>query len=59
MDDWMGYLIRGIRRQAVRRVGELAAELVETPSPNKEAVLAELEFEQWRAEYCDFCQESD
>ena len=58
MGDWMGYVIRRMRQRAFRRVGELAAELVEAPSGKKEAILAELEFEQWRAEYCGVCQES-
>ena len=50
MDD----LIREIWQHSIRRKGELAAELVEARSEDKEAVLAELEFEQWRSEYCDW-----
>ena len=57
----MGYLtdilIRRLHGRAIRRVGQLAAELVETPSEDKGTVLAELEFEQWRAEYCAACIE--
>jgi hypothetical protein len=56
MGDWMGYLIRRMHQQAIRRMGELAAELVEAPSDDKEAILAELEFERSRAESCDWCQ---
>jgi hypothetical protein len=59
MGDWMGYVIERMRQRAFRRVGELAAALVEAPSEDKEAILAEMEFEQWRAEYCDVCQEND
>jgi len=59
MVDWMGHLIRRMRQRAFRRVGELAAELVEAPSGKKEAILAELEFEQWRAEYCGVSQGND
>lgn len=46
-------LIRLIWRRSIRRKGELAAELVAAPSEDKEAVLAELEFEQWRSECCE------
>ena len=56
MGDWMGYLIRRMRQRAFRRVGELAAELVEAPSGEKEAILAELEFERWLAESCQVCR---
>ena len=59
MDDGMGHLIRKIRRQALRRVGKLAAELVEAPSGEREVILAELEFEQWRADSCAVCQDND
>ena len=56
----MGYLmdtlVRGIESRATARIGALAAELVQTPSDGKEAVLAELEFNQWLAEYCAFCR---
>ena len=56
----MGYLmdvlIRRLEYRATRRLGELASELVETPSEGKEAVLAELEFERWRVESCQVCR---
>jgi hypothetical protein len=48
-------LIRGMHQRSVRRVGELAAELVEARSEDKEAILAELEFHRWLADYCAWC----
>ena len=54
MDCVMNDLIRHIRRHSIRRKGELAAELVVVRSEEKEAVLAELEFEQWRCDCCEW-----
>jgi hypothetical protein len=54
----MDILIRRLEERATQRIGELAAELVETPSDQREAVLAELEFEQWQAEYCVWCAQA-
>ena len=40
-------IVKAIGRDAGRRVGRLAAELVRAESDRKEAVLAELEFFRW------------
>ena len=56
MGDWMGYLILRMEARATQRIGELAAELVETPSEGKEAVLAELQYQRWLAESCQVCR---
>lgn len=49
-------LVWRLWHRATRRVGQLAAELAEAPSAEREAILAEMEFEQWRAEYCASCR---
>ena len=56
MDDWMGYMIRRMEARATQRIGELAAELVETPSEGKEAILAEMQYQRWLAESCQVCR---
>ena len=56
MDDWMGYLIRRMEARSTQRIGELAAELVETPSAGKEAILAEMQYQRWLAESCQVCR---
>lgn len=53
MERMMDDLIECIRRHSIRRMGQLAAELAEAPSEDKEAVLAELDFERWRADCCE------
>jgi hypothetical protein len=49
------YLIELLEARAQRRVGVLAAELVTTPSEGREAVLAELQYNQWLAEAWQDC----
>lgn len=49
------YPIALLEARAQRRVGGLAAELVTTPSEGREAVLAELQYNQWLAEACQDC----
>lgn len=44
-----------IHADATRRVGRLASELVAAKSPDREAVLAEMEFCRWIGQACEDC----
>jgi len=44
-----------IRRRTERRIGSMASELVRAPSDQKEAILADMQLEQWLAENCCEC----
>jgi len=48
-------LLNAIRRESEREAGRLATEFARAASEEKEAILAELELEQWVAESCDIC----
>ena len=48
-------LIGLLKARAQRRVGSLAAELVEVSSEEREAVLAQLQYQQWLAEAYQDC----
>ncbi|HPF38080.1 MAG TPA: hypothetical protein PK093_05515 [Phycisphaerae bacterium] len=49
-------LVRAVGVRARRQQGRLAAMLTRTPSAEKEAILAEMEFERWLAECCETAQ---
>ena len=48
-------LLEAIRRRSERRIGRLATDLVRAPSEEKEAILADMQLEQWLAENCCEC----
>ena len=48
-------LIEVIRRKAEHEAGRLAGEFARAASEEKEAILAELELEQWVARSCGIC----
>ena len=48
-------LIEAIRRKAAYEAGRLAGEFARAASEEREAILAELELEQWVAESCEVC----
>lgn len=48
-------LLEAIRRRSERRIGRLATDLVRAPSEEKEAILADMQLEQWLAENCYEC----
>ncbi len=48
-------LLEAIQRKSEREAGRLANEFSRAASEDKEAILAELEIEQWLAESCEFC----
>ena len=48
-------LIEGIRRKAEHEAGHLSGQFARAASEDKEAILAELELEQWVAESCEVC----
>jgi hypothetical protein len=50
-------LIRAIKAQADHRRGALAADLVDAVQDDKEAILAEMDFDAWLANACQDCLE--
>jgi hypothetical protein len=50
--------IRAIKAQADRRRGALAADLVDAVQDDKEAILAEMDFDAWMANACADCLEA-
>ena len=48
-------LLEAIRRRAEREAGRLAGEFARAASEEREAILAELELEQWVAQSCEVC----
>ena len=46
-----------IRRRSEREAARLAGEFARAASEDREAILAELEFEQWLADGCGACLE--
>ena len=50
-------LIRAIKAQADHRRGALAADLVDAVQDDKEAILAEMDFDAWLANACQDCFE--
>jgi len=55
MSNIKDLLFQLIEERAWYRTGKLAGELVRAPSPEKEPILAELEFQRWLAESCGEC----
>ena len=55
MDNPKDLLIEAIRQKSEREATHLAGEFARAASEDKEAILAELELEQWVAESCDVC----
>ena len=55
MTNLKDHIIRIIQRDAAGKVGELAGQLIRAPPEEKEAILAELEFEQWLEQCCREC----
>ena len=53
MDYPKDLLIEAIRQKSEREAGHLATEFARAVSEEKEAILAELELEQWLAESCE------
>ena len=50
-------LLRAIMAKADRRRGALAADLVDAVQDDKEAILAEMDFDAWLANACQDCME--
>ncbi len=48
-------LLEAIQHKSEREAGRLAGEFVRAASAEKEAILAELELEQWMARSCEVC----
>jgi len=53
MDYPKDLLIEAIRQKSEHEAGRLATEFARAASEEKEAILAELELEQWLAESCE------
>jgi hypothetical protein len=51
-------LLRAIMAKADHRRGTLAADLVDAVQDDKEAILAEMDFDAWLANACQDCLES-
>ena len=56
MNDMKDLLIQAIEENAMRRVGNLANQLVHADSRVKELTLAEIEFQRFLAESCLDCR---
>ena len=54
-DQTKDILLNAIRCKSEREAGRLATEFARAASKEKDAILAELELEQWVAESCDVC----
>lgn len=50
-------LLRAIKVRADHRRGALAADLVDAAQDDKEAILAEMDFDAWLANACGDCME--
>ena len=50
-------LLRAIKTKADHRRGTLAADLVDAVQDDKEAILAEMDFDAWLANACQDCLE--
>lgn len=50
-------LVTAVENEAHHRRGVLAGELVRARPENKEAILAEIEFQHWLADSCSDCQD--
>ncbi len=50
--------LMAVRERAYRRRGSLAADLVDAAQDDKEAILAEMDFDAWLANACDECLEA-
>ena len=48
-------LLEAIQHKSEREAGRLAGEFARAASEEKEAILAELELEQWVAQSCEVC----
>jgi len=57
MSNIRDLLLQLIEERAWHKAGRLAGELVSVPSPERELILAELEFQRWLAESCAECKE--
>jgi len=55
MTDPKDKIIRTIHRAATARLGKLAGPLIRAPAAEKEAILAEMEFERWLQQCCREC----
>jgi hypothetical protein len=51
-------LLSAIKAQADRRRGALAGDLVDAVQDDKEAILAEMDFDAWLANACQDCLEA-
>ena len=53
MDVKKLFLLEAVRRRALQEIGRLAGRLARARAPDKEGILAALEFERWFAESCE------
>ena len=55
MNSAKKHIIEHIRRESLAEAAHLAGDFARAASRDREAILAEMEFEQWLADTCDVC----
>jgi hypothetical protein len=56
MDARRAWLLEEIEERSRLAAQALAGQLAHSPAEEKEAILAEIEFEQWLADACEDCR---
>lgn len=55
MNQWKDQKIERIRKKLEAEAAYLAGEFARAASNEREAILAEMEFDQWMVDTCDIC----